>query len=149
MRLLVIGDFHIPDRAKEIPIELRNKIQNLSFDLILCTGDLTSSEIYNYLKDIDSGVKGWRIALAGGEFLETCHVEILRAFQEAAAVYESLGAKVEVVEDLGWLYESAQLNGLLVQADGAAFHHERLERSPELFGPDVRQRLKKRFEAKS
>ncbi|NVM29093.1 MAG: YfcE family phosphodiesterase [Candidatus Helarchaeota archaeon] len=52
MILLVIGDFHIPDREKEIPFEIMQKIQNSKFDLILCTGDLTDPEIFNRLQSI-------------------------------------------------------------------------------------------------
>ena len=47
MILLLIGDFHIPDREKEIPFEIMQEIQNSKFDLILCTGgELTISSIY-------------------------------------------------------------------------------------------------------
>lgn len=50
MILLLIGDFHIPDREKEIPFEIMQEIQNSKFDLILCTGDLTDPELYNRLQ---------------------------------------------------------------------------------------------------
>ncbi len=52
MLILVIGDFHIPDREKEIPFEILQEIQQYKFEMILCTGDLTSSEIYDTLKAI-------------------------------------------------------------------------------------------------
>jgi len=94
----------------------------------------------DYLNDIEAGVKGWRIALAVGRFVEVSDAEILTAVRTAARYFESLGAKVEEV-DIPWLYEAAVANGQMVQADGAAFHRERLEKNPELFGADVRQRL--------
>lgn len=52
MRILVIGDFHIPDREKEIPSQIFNDIKNSKFDLILCTGDLTDLKIFNQLKSM-------------------------------------------------------------------------------------------------
>ncbi|MHA1783766.1 MAG: YfcE family phosphodiesterase [Candidatus Helarchaeota archaeon] len=39
-RILVIGDFHIPRRAKEIPKKILEFFDTCHFDLILCTGDL-------------------------------------------------------------------------------------------------------------
>ncbi|MHA1266928.1 MAG: YfcE family phosphodiesterase [Candidatus Helarchaeota archaeon] len=52
MKFLVIGDFHIPDRARQIPSEIWNFIQNLKFDMVLCTGDLTSPKLYDKLQSI-------------------------------------------------------------------------------------------------
>lgn len=46
MRVLVIGDFHVPDRNNEIPLELVNsvnqEVNERPFDFLACTGDLTS-----------------------------------------------------------------------------------------------------------
>jgi aspartyl-tRNA(Asn)/glutamyl-tRNA(Gln) amidotransferase subunit A len=65
---------------------------------------------------------------------------VLTAVRAAAKYFEYLGAKVEEV-GLSWLYEAAVANGRMVQGDGAAYHREHLEASPERFGADVRQRL--------
>ncbi|HRQ23170.1 MAG TPA: amidase, partial [Anaerolineales bacterium] len=43
--------------------------------------------------------------------------------------------------NMDFLREAALANGLMVQADGAAFHRERLKEHPDWFGADVRQRL--------
>ena len=94
----------------------------------------------DYSKRIEAGIKGWRIALAVGEFVGVSNAEVLAALQAAAHIFEYLGANLEEV-DVSWLYEAALANGQLVQADGAAYHRERLEANPELFGADVRQRL--------
>jgi aspartyl-tRNA(Asn)/glutamyl-tRNA(Gln) amidotransferase subunit A len=96
--------------------------------------------VNDYLRDIEAGVKGWRIAQAVGEFVDVSDPEVLSAVRAAARYFEYLGAQVEEV-DLSWLYEAALVNGQLVTADGAAYHRERLERNPELFGVDVRGRL--------
>ena len=94
----------------------------------------------DYSKRIEAGIKGWRIALAVGEFVGVSNAEVLAALQAAAHIFEYLGANLEEV-DVSWLYEAALANGQLVQADGAAYHRERLKANPELFGADVRQRL--------
>ncbi|MBO8182298.1 MAG: YfcE family phosphodiesterase [Archaeoglobus sp.] len=52
MKILVIGDTHIPRRASEIPERIRQKIESERFDLILCTGDLTDRKILEYLNTI-------------------------------------------------------------------------------------------------
>ena len=96
--------------------------------------------VEDYLKEIEAGVKGWRIALAVGEFIEVSAPEVLEAIREAAQRFEELGARVEEVKT-DWLYEAAVANSQMVQADGAAVHRERLEQNPELFGADIRQRL--------
>ncbi len=48
LRLLAIGDFHIPDRAFVVPAELDASItraaRKQNFDLVACTGDLTKED---------------------------------------------------------------------------------------------------------
>jgi aspartyl-tRNA(Asn)/glutamyl-tRNA(Gln) amidotransferase subunit A len=94
----------------------------------------------DYLVEIDEGVKGWRIALAAGEYIEDADAELLAAARAAADIFKSLGAQVEKIE-VSWLRESALANTIMTQADGAAFHRERLKDHPEWFGEDVRTRL--------
>jgi aspartyl-tRNA(Asn)/glutamyl-tRNA(Gln) amidotransferase subunit A len=94
----------------------------------------------DYFVHLEDGVKGWRIALAYGEYFAETDAEVGEAVQLAARLFESLGAQVEEA-DLSWAREAALANGLLVQADAAAYHRERLAARPEDFGADVRQRL--------
>ncbi|HEY5903568.1 MAG TPA: amidase, partial [Anaerolineales bacterium] len=94
----------------------------------------------DYLAHIDDGVAGWRIALATGEYIEDSDAEVLSAVHAAADVFHSLGAQVDEVE-IPWLREAALANSVMTQADGAAFHRERLREHPDRFGADVRARL--------
>ena len=96
--------------------------------------------VEDYLKDIKAGVKGWKIAFAVGRFIKVTNPDVLDAVREAARIFQALGAEVVEV-DTSWLYEAALANGQMVTADGAAYHSERLEQHPELFGADVRERL--------
>ncbi len=88
------------------------------------------------------GVRGWRLALAAGSYIEESDPGVLAAVQSAAQVFAHLGAEVIPVE-IPRLREAAAANGTMVIADAAAFHRERLAAHPEWFGPDVRERLER------
>ena len=94
----------------------------------------------DYLGHLEDDVKGRKIALGIGDFVEAADPEILKAVREAAKVFESVGCKVQEV-DVSWLKEAALANKLMTQSDGAAVHRERLKEHPELFGDDIRRRL--------
>jgi aspartyl-tRNA(Asn)/glutamyl-tRNA(Gln) amidotransferase subunit A len=97
--------------------------------------------VEDYQAGLDGGVRGWRLALAVGDFFDKADDEVMQSVQAAGRFFEGLGAFVEEVE-LPGLLEAAQANGLMVTSDAAAFHRERLESHPQYFGPDVLQRLK-------
>ena len=94
----------------------------------------------DYLTHIDEGVQGWRIALAVGDYIAASDPEVLAAVHAAVEVFRRLGAQVEEVE-LPWLRDAALANTVMTQADGAAYHRERLQEHPDWFGADIRQRL--------
>ncbi|MGE5223427.1 MAG: amidase [Omnitrophica WOR_2 bacterium] len=94
----------------------------------------------DYLASIKEGVTGWRVALASGEFFEKADEAILSAVHAAAAVFRDLGAEV-IPTELPGVRLAAQHNGLMVTADAAAFHQERLQARPQDFGADVLERL--------
>ncbi len=94
----------------------------------------------DYPAHVEDEIKGLRVALAVGRFIEDADAEVLEAVQQAGRVFEKSGAKVEIV-DVSFLRQAAQANGLMTPADGAAFHRERLNNAPEKFGADVRLRL--------
>ena len=96
--------------------------------------------VADYLAHLEDGVRGWRIALAAGEYVEASDPQVLAGVTEAAQVFKDSGAHVEKVE-MSWLRDLALANGRMTQADGAAFHRERLAEHPDWFGGDVRQRL--------
>ncbi|MEW6717795.1 MAG: amidase [Chloroflexota bacterium] len=94
----------------------------------------------DYVANLEKGVRNWRVALANDPFFNRADTEVLEAVEQAAVVFRQLGAQVKTVE-IPYAYEAAQANGLMTTSDAAAFHHERLLESPELFGADVLQRL--------
>lgn len=98
---------------------------------------MLTSDYTNHLQD---DIKGRKIALAVGEFIEAADADVLHAVREAAKVFESCGCHVEEV-DVSWLQEAALANKLMTQSDGATVHRDRLREHPEMFGEDIRRRL--------
>jgi putative phosphoesterase len=49
MHVLIIGDFHVPDRSRELPFDLikslNTELDTQPFDFIACTGDLTKADM--------------------------------------------------------------------------------------------------------
>ncbi len=96
--------------------------------------------VEDYVSGLDEGVRGWRVALANGEYFQEADSAVLAAVRQAAQVFEELGARVEPVQ-LPDLRAAAQANGLMVTSDAAAYHRQRMTERPEDFGADVRKRL--------
>jgi len=94
----------------------------------------------DYSSRLGDGMKDYRIALAVGNYVEASDPEILEAVRTAGLVLQERGASIAEV-NMDFLGEAALANGLMTQADGAAFHRERLREHPDWFGADVRQRL--------
>ncbi len=94
----------------------------------------------DYLVHLEESICDLRVALATGDYIESADVEILGMVNQAGQVFKDLGAHLERV-DMSWLEDLALANGKMTQADGAAFHRERLQAHPDLFGADVLQRL--------
>lgn len=96
--------------------------------------------VEDYLIDLVGGVRGWRIAVADGDFFNEADQPILQMVESAAQVFSGLGAQVERVE-IPEVRRIAQANGMMVTSDAAAFHQQRLQENPQGFGADVLKRL--------
>jgi aspartyl-tRNA(Asn)/glutamyl-tRNA(Gln) amidotransferase subunit A len=95
----------------------------------------------DYLAGLGNGVRGWRVALATGDFFTAkTDPHIWRGIEEAAETFSRLGAIVERVE-APQAYEAAVANRVMTTADAAAFYHERMAQRIQDFGEDVRLRL--------
>jgi aspartyl-tRNA(Asn)/glutamyl-tRNA(Gln) amidotransferase subunit A len=94
----------------------------------------------DYTIHIEEGIKDWRVALAVGNYIEASDPEVLASLNDVSQLFQDLGARLEKV-DLSWMLDQAKANGQMTQADGAAFHRERLQQHPDWFGADILQRL--------
>lgn len=96
--------------------------------------------VADYSINIEQGVKGLRMALAEGVYVEDADPQVLEFIRQAAEIFGKAGATVEKV-DVSFLQAAALSNSKMTPADGAAFHSKRLAENPDWFGSDVRQRL--------
>lgn len=95
----------------------------------------------DYSSHLKDTLKERKVALAVGKYIEeVSDPEILEAVYKAAKVLEAQGVIITEL-NVDFLWEAAQANALMTQADAAAFHRERLQEHPDWFGADVRQRL--------
>jgi aspartyl-tRNA(Asn)/glutamyl-tRNA(Gln) amidotransferase subunit A len=94
----------------------------------------------DYSSHLKDSMKERRVALAVGDFIEEADPEVLEAVRQAAQILAKQGTLVTEV-NVDFLREAALANAQMTQADGAAFHRERLKEHPDWFGADVRQRL--------
>ena len=96
--------------------------------------------VKNVLTHLMDGVQGWRVALACDSYFTDIDPQILEAVQQAAKVFESLGARL-IEAPFPGANEAAQINAMITQSEAAAFHRDRLAAHPEDFGADVLKRL--------
>ena len=94
----------------------------------------------DYSSHLKDSMKERRIAFAVGSFIEESDQEVLDAVHNAAQVLAEQGVLITEI-NVDFLKKAALANALMTQADGAAFHRERLKEHPDWFGADVRQRL--------
>lgn len=94
----------------------------------------------DYSSHLRDTMKERKIAFAIGNYIEEADPEILDAVRKAAQVLKEQGVSIKEV-NMDFLKEAALANAVMTQADGAAFHRERLREHPDWFGADVRQRL--------
>ena len=95
----------------------------------------------DYSSHLMDPIKERKAALAVGSFIEeVTDPEILEAVRAAAKILADQGVTVVEV-NTDFLREASLANALMTQADGAAFHRERMKERPDWFGADVRQRL--------
>lgn len=95
----------------------------------------------DYSSHLQDSIKGRKAGLAVGRFIEeVSDPQVLQAVRRAAETLEGQGMIVGEL-NMDFLRDAALANGIMVQADAAAFHRERLREHPGWFGADVRQRL--------
>jgi aspartyl-tRNA(Asn)/glutamyl-tRNA(Gln) amidotransferase subunit A len=94
----------------------------------------------DYSSHLKDNMRERKVGFAVGSYVEESDPEVLDAVRQAAQVLTEQGVLISEV-NMDFLREGASANALMTQADGAAFHRERLKEHPDWFGADVRLRL--------
>ena len=94
----------------------------------------------DFAKTLGAGVKGLRIGVAEGYFFEKVEPEVERALRTAMGELEKLGA-VRVVAKVENAAICSPALGVILGAESATVHAERLRDSAGLMAPLVRERL--------
>lgn len=97
--------------------------------------------VEDYLLDLESGVGGWRVALASGDAFRSIDSDVWSAVENAAEVFRNLGAEVEEI-DIPDFEAAAQANAVIITADAAEYHRERLDNMGQNFSSDIGERLR-------
>ncbi len=87
--------------------------------------------VEDYLVHLEDGVRGWRVALAAGEYVDASDPQVLAGVAEAAQVFMDLGAQVEKV-DMSWLADLALANGRMVPGRRGGFSPRTAGGAPRL-----------------
>ena len=94
----------------------------------------------DYLGHLVDDIEGKKIAFGVGEYIESADTEVLNAVYQAIRAFESMGCKIQEV-NVSWMREAALANATMTRSDGSAFHRDRLQEHPEMFGEDILRRL--------
>ena len=117
MRIIVLGDTHIPKRAKELPSRLIEELKNA--ELIIHTGDWSSMEVYEELRQF-AEVKGVTGNVESDEVIE---------FFPKRTVIEAGGFRLGVIHGDGtkWTTERRALEAFSEeQVDVILFGHSHI-----------------------
>jgi aspartyl-tRNA(Asn)/glutamyl-tRNA(Gln) amidotransferase subunit A len=93
------------------------------------------------LEALEEGIEGVRIGVPEPFFFDDLEPEVAQLVRAAADQLAGLGADVFELS-LPGAEEAYEICTLMIRADALALHRERLDEHPELFGDDVRERLR-------
>jgi len=111
-------------------------------------GDPVSADVPvdDYLKDIESGVRGLRVGALRGRFFtrldanEQPAPDVAAAVESAIAVLAKEGARCEDVE-LPRVDELRETQAVIIGAEAGAYHRERIAAHRDGYGADVAKRI--------
>ena len=94
----------------------------------------------DFARDLRRGVRGGTVGVPEDFYFEHVGAEVGERVRETIEVFRSLGASVRVV-GIPHLWETLKAQRLTLAAEAYAVHEERLQREPERFDEEVRERL--------
>jgi len=90
---------------------------------------------------LEQDLVGLRIGIPRNFFFEDVDADIVASVRAAADVYADLGAELEEIE-LPGAESAVDIATTIIRSEAFAIHRRRLDEHPELFGEDVRRRLR-------
>lgn len=94
--------------------------------------------VADYLAELDGGIAGMRIGVPRQHFFEHVEPSTLLLVEEALRVLSDLGARVETCS-LPLAGDAMQVGRLILRADAAAYHADRLRTVPHLMSQSLRE----------
>ena len=105
--------------------------------------DFSSSrlKVPDYTKELESGVRGMRLAVPENYFVDAISDEIKMLFEDVIKKYEEAGAILINVNIPEIISETNKLANIIISVEGASIHQKRLVEKPEEYGPQTLRRL--------
>jgi aspartyl-tRNA(Asn)/glutamyl-tRNA(Gln) amidotransferase subunit A len=100
----------------------------------------TTDPVPDYSRALTGDIRGVRVGVPTRFFADGLAAEIDRAYRAALKTIQGLGAALVDV-DVPHAEYATNAGWIVAMAEAAAFHEQRLEASPQLFDPIVRERL--------
>ena len=100
----------------------------------------SATDLGNFLPTLNDGVSGLRIGVPRNHYFVGCDDDIAEAAMKAIRVLEGQGAHIIDV-DVDGAEETQDWYTIQVYSDACAFHEKRIDEHPELFEPQVLERM--------
>lgn len=91
----------------------------------------------NYMTALDGNIRGLRIGVPRAHFFEGCDETTLAGVENAIVALEALGARVATCE-LPHAADATPVGRLILLAEAAAYHAQRMQDQPQLLSPQLR-----------
>jgi aspartyl-tRNA(Asn)/glutamyl-tRNA(Gln) amidotransferase subunit A len=117
-------------------------VEDAGILLNILTNETPYPPAINYLKNLRGGVRGLRLGIPRDSFFARMQGEVRRNVLEAYEVFRKLGARIQEV-DLGGIRHALQVFTDIVVAEAVSFHLHWIQKRPQDYGPDLRDRLEK------
>lgn len=124
MRIGVVSDTHIPDRAKDVPQQILEEFKNV--DMIIHAGDLVDLSVLNKLKAVCGNVKAVRGNMDSDELRKALpEKEILKIGNYNVGIMHGYGAPHKLIDLLGSIFKNSNVNLVIFGHSHAAFNEKR------------------------
>lgn len=123
MRIGVISDTHIPDRAKEIPVKIIEEFKKV--DMIIHAGDLAELSVLEKLKTICPNIKAvWGNMDPDEVRKKLPEKEIIQAGKYKIALMHGFGAPANLTSLLKDIFKDSQADIIVFGHSHAAFNQK-------------------------